>query len=183
MPTQLLALGGGLLVALVTVALAFILGWRAKSRFVLGPIVWFSKAFINPRQLRSAGTPGAYAGIVRHRGRVSGRSYETPVGVVATEDAYLIALPYGPRTSWLRNVIASGSAILVHEGATVDVDRPEVIPMAGVATRFSAADQGSFRLFGVDHCLRLRRAEGEPQIGLEAAAAEPRTSGAMPSAA
>lgn len=183
MPSQLIVIGGGLVLALVAVPLAFILGWRRQSRLVLGLVVWFSKHVINPRQLRSAGTPGAYAGIVRHRGRVSGRSYETPVGVVATKDAYLVALPYGPRTSWLRNVIASGSATLVHEGATFDVDRPEVIPMAGVATHFSAADQGSFRLLRVDHCLRLRRAEGEPEIGVAGAAVEPQTREAMPNAA
>lgn len=70
-------------VVVAALALAFVVGWRAKSRLVLGPIVWFSKKVMNPMQMRTAGTPGAYASIIRHRGRISGARYATPVGVVA----------------------------------------------------------------------------------------------------
>jgi deazaflavin-dependent oxidoreductase (nitroreductase family) len=155
---QLLALGGAVLLGLTALAIALVVGWRSQSGLVLGPVVWFSKRFMNPRQMRSAGTPGAYAGIIRHRGRVSGTPYETPVGIVPEGDTFYVALPYGSRTQWLRNVLAAGSATLVHEGRTVDVDRPELIPMATVADRFSAADQGMFRWLRVDECLRLRDA-------------------------
>ena len=139
-------------------AVAFVVGWRAKSMLVLGPIIWMSKRFMNPMQMRSAGTPGAYASIVRHRGRTSGAEYETPIGVVADGDTFLVALPYGRRAQWLRNVLAAGSAVLVHEGCTYTVDRPELVPMATVAGRFSAGDQGMFRWLRVDDCLRLYRA-------------------------
>jgi deazaflavin-dependent oxidoreductase (nitroreductase family) len=107
--------------------------------------------------MRSAGTPGAYASVIRHRGRASGRSYETPVGVVAADDGFLIALVYGSRTNWLRNVLASGSATIVHEGQTYEVDQPEVIPMHAVAARFTSSDQQGFRMLGVDQVLRVRR--------------------------
>jgi len=120
---------------------------------------------MNPMQMRSAGTPGAYASIVRHRGRVSGAEYETPVGVVADGDAFLVALPYGSRTQWLRNVLAAGSATLVHEGSTYQVDRPELIAMATVADRFSASDRGMFRWLRVEDCLRLRNVESEEAAG------------------
>lgn len=153
---QILVLAGALVVGL---AAAFVVGWRVKSGLVLGPIIWFSKRFMNPAQMRSAGTPGAYAGIIRHRGRVSGTAYETPVGVVPDRDAFLVALPYGSRTQWLRNVLAAGEATLVHEGHTYRVDRPELIPTATVADRFSASDQGMFRWLKVDECLRLRNLE------------------------
>ncbi len=116
-------------------------------------------------QMRSAGTPGAYASIVRHRGRVSGTEYETPVGVVADGDTFLVALPYGSRAQWLRNVLAAGSATLVHEGATYRVDRPELIPLATVADRFSAGDQKGFRWLNVEDCIRLRNAEREEAAG------------------
>jgi hypothetical protein len=167
--TLVLGLGNPLMtddgVGLAALAIAYVVGWRAKSGLVLGPIVWFSKKVINPRQMRSAGTPGAYASIVRHRGRVSGSEYETPVGVVADGDAFLGALPYGSRTQWLRNVLAAGSATLVHEGRTYGVDRPELIPLATVADRFSAADQGLFRWLRVDECLRLRNLEAGEAVG------------------
>jgi len=35
-------------------------------------------------------------GVVVHRGRRSGRVYQTPVNVFATEDGYVVALTYGP---------------------------------------------------------------------------------------
>jgi deazaflavin-dependent oxidoreductase (nitroreductase family) len=155
----IITLAGASILGLATIGSVFLLGMRAKSPFVMGPVVWLSRAVINPRQMRSAGKPGAYAAVIRHRGRVSGRPYETPVGAVATDDGFVIALPYGTRSNWLRNVLARGSANLVHEGHTYAVDRPEIVPMQAAETCFSPADQRSHRVFGVDECLRLRRAE------------------------
>lgn len=156
---QILATIGLVVLGLAGLAITFVVGWRAKSGIVLGPIVWMSKKVMNPMQMRSAGTPGAYASIVRHRGRTSGAEYETPIGVVADGDSFLVALPYGSRTQWLRNVFAAGSAMLEHEGITYHVDRPELIPLATVADRFSASDQKLFRWLRVEDCLRLRNAE------------------------
>jgi deazaflavin-dependent oxidoreductase (nitroreductase family) len=158
---QFLAILGFVVLGLAAAVVAFVMGFRKKSGFVLGPIVWMSKKVMNPMQMRSAGTPGAYASIVQHRGRISGADYKTPVGVVADGDAFLIALPYGSRAQWLRNVLAAGSATLDHEGTTHQVDRPEVIALATVAERFSASDQGLFRWLRVEDCLRLRNVELE----------------------
>jgi deazaflavin-dependent oxidoreductase (nitroreductase family) len=156
---QLLTVLGVVGLGLAGLAIVFVLGWRAKSGLVLGPIIWLSKRFMNPAQMRSAGTPGAYAAIIRHRGRTSGTEYETPVGVVVDGDAFLVALPYGARAQWLRNVLAAGSATLVHEGVTFRVDRPRLIPMQSVADRFPAGDQGMFRWLRVEDCLRMHAAD------------------------
>ena len=153
---QLIVTAAALVLALAIIGIAFVFGWRAKSPLVLSPIIWFSKRVVNPRQLRSAGTPGAYAAILRNRGRVSGREYETPVGVVSSSDGFLIALPYGSRAQWLQNVLASGSATLVNEGHTYEVGQPELISTESVMDQFPASDQRSFRLLGVDTCLRFR---------------------------
>ena len=45
----------------------------------------FNRAFGNPHQMKTAGTPGAYASVIRHVGRKTGRSYETPVVPFATQ--------------------------------------------------------------------------------------------------
>lgn len=155
---QVLAAVAAVVVIIAMAAVAFVVGWRVKSGLVLGPIIAFSKRFMNPRQMRTAGTPGAYAAIIRHRGRRSGTAYETPVGVVADGDAYLIALPYGTRAQWLRNVLAAGSAELVHEGSTIRVDHPELVPMEAVAGHFTTSDQGMFKALKVDQALRLQAA-------------------------
>ena len=156
---QVAILVGALFLGVVAIALVYVLGMRAKSPLVLSPLIRLQRAIINPKQMRSAGTPGAYASVIRHRGRTSGRPYETPVGVVAADDGFLIALVYGSRTNWLQNVLASGSATIVHEGRTFQVDQPEIVPMQSVADRFAAGDQRGFRWLAVDQCLRVRRVE------------------------
>ena len=161
MLVQLATLAGALVLGLVAIALVFVLGMRTKSPLVLGPLIRLQRMIINPRQLRSAGTPGAYAGVIRHLGRSSGQPYETPVGVVDTDDGFLIALVYGSRTNWLRNVLASGSATIVFEGHTYQVDRPELVPMQEVASWFTSGDQQGFRVLHVEQALRVRRVEPE----------------------
>lgn len=154
--SQILTILVAIVLGVGVLGAGFLLGWRAKSPLVLGPIIALSRRFMNPAQMRTAGTPGAYAGIIRHRGRVSGTAYETPVGIVRDGDAFLIALPYGSRAQWLRNVLAAGSATIVHEGGTFRVDAPVLIPMRSVADRFSTTDQNLFRWMRVDQALRLR---------------------------
>ena len=145
----------GAVTVLSVVAAGYVIGMRTKSRLVQGPVIALSRRFMNPRQLRVAGRPGADASIVRHRGRTSGRAYETPVGVVRDGAAFLIALPYGSRAQWARNVLAAGGATLITEGETVEVDRPELVATRDVVDRFPPSDQRLFRLFATNECLRL----------------------------
>ena len=67
------------------------------------------------------------------------------------------SLAYGKRTSWLRNVLASGRATLVTEGETWEVDRPDLVPMDAAERWFTAGDVRSFRRMRVDDALRLHR--------------------------
>lgn len=157
-----LALVGALLLGLLmTILIVFVLGMRAKTSWVRNAVRRFARAIGNPFQMRSAGTPGAYASVIRHTGRTSGRPYETPVVPVATGDGFVIALPYGSKTDWLKNVLASGSATIVNEGHTYRVDQPEIIPTAAAATYFPAKQQRSLGFYRVDQCLRVRRVELE----------------------
>lgn len=151
----------GLVVVLVTIGIVFMVGMRTKSPGVLHAVRRFNRAFTNPRAMNDAGTPGAYASVIRHVGRTTGRPYETPVGAFATDDGFVIALPYGSDTDWLKNVLASGSAIIVDEGNTCRVDQPELVPTAVAAPHLPPKEQRNLRLFAVDQCLRVRRVEPE----------------------
>ena len=64
---------GALLLGLLTVVIVFVLRMRARSQRVLNAVRRVNRAIVNPRQMRSAGTPGAYASVIRHTGRTSGR--------------------------------------------------------------------------------------------------------------
>jgi deazaflavin-dependent oxidoreductase (nitroreductase family) len=152
----ILALAGAALLAIALLGIAFVLGMRRKSRWVQGPVIWVSRRWLNPRQMGTAGQPGSYAGIIRHVGRKTGKAYETPVTPVRADDGFVIALPYGRHASWLRNVLAAGSASIVWEGQTYAVERPEVVPTGEVIAHFPNSDRRSFRLMKVDECLRVR---------------------------
>ena len=152
---------GVLVLLLVVFGAVFLVGMRVKSPLVLRTVRRVNRAFFNPRQMRTAGTPGAYASVIRHVGRTSGRPYETPVGAFATDDGFVIALPYGSDPDWLKNVLASGSATLVHEGGTYRVDRPELIPTTAAAPHLPVKEQRNLRLFAVDQCLQVRTVEAD----------------------
>ena len=148
---------GALVAGLILVLLAFVLGMRARSPVVLRAVKRFNRRFVNPRQMTTAGTPGAYAGFNRHVGRRSGRVFETPVGPFPTDDGFVIALPYGAGSDWVKNVLAAGSATLVTEGQTVEVGQPEIVPLRDVVDVLPRAERRNLRLFRVDQALRVRR--------------------------
>ena len=168
----ILGLAGAIVVGAIAISVVFVLGMRAKSRFVQGPIIWIGKHGFNRKVLKDAGTVGASAAVIRHRGRTSGRVYATPIAAVASEDGFLIALPYGLRSDWVRNVLADGAATLTLDGHAYDVDEPELIPLASVATAFAPREQRMHRIFNVTQVLRLQRAaapaEPAARLGLAA---------------
>jgi deazaflavin-dependent oxidoreductase (nitroreductase family) len=55
-------------------------------------------------------------GVVIHRGRRTGRIYETPVNVFRRGDEYVVALTYGARADWVRNVLTAGFCDLITHG-------------------------------------------------------------------
>jgi deazaflavin-dependent oxidoreductase (nitroreductase family) len=66
-------------------------------------------------------------GLVVHRGRRSGRTYQTPVNTFPTDDGYIIALTYGAgNTDWVKNVQAEGGCKLRTRGRVLQLDAPRV---------------------------------------------------------
>lgn len=65
-------------------------------------------------------------GVVVHRGRRSGRLYQTPVNVFAAEDGYVLALTYGPDTDWVKNVLAAGGCELQTRGRVIRLVSPRL---------------------------------------------------------
>lgn len=146
----------GVMVASVGV---YFVGLRRKSPTVRRWMRAFTRRVVNPRMMTTAGTPGAYAAVIEHVGRRTGTAYRTPVVAAPTDDGFVIALPYGTTSNWVKNVLASGSAVLTREGVTHRVDGARVVPLAEVADRFPAKERRSHERFRVDQCLRLRSVE------------------------
>jgi deazaflavin-dependent oxidoreductase (nitroreductase family) len=101
-------------------------------------------------------------GVVVHRGRRSGRLYQTPVNVFAAEDGYVLALTYGLDTDWVKNVLAAGGCELRTRGRAVllvsprlfhDETRRDIRPLA----------RQVLRVIGVADFLSLKAASATGQ--------------------
>ena len=65
-------------------------------------------------------------GLIIHRGRRSGRLYQTPVNTFAVKDGYVFALTYGPDTNWVKNVLAAGGCELRTRGRVIRLTSPRL---------------------------------------------------------
>ncbi len=156
MMKQVAQILGGVVLALAALAALFVISMRTKYPPVLKAVRRFNRAVTKPQAMKTAGQPGAPYSTIQHVGRTSGTSYETPIGPVSTGDGFVIPLPYGTTPDWLKNVLAAGSAVIINEGITYQVDRPELIPSATALPHVPAGEQRALRVFGVDQFLRVR---------------------------
>jgi deazaflavin-dependent oxidoreductase (nitroreductase family) len=159
MGTVLAKVVGGFLFVLATLAAVFVVGVRRRSPAVIDAVRRLSRA-TKRLPLKSAGRSRAYASVMRHTGRTSGREYQTPVHAVATADGFVVALPYGSDregSDWVKNVRAHGTAVIIYHGSEYRVDHPAVVPLGMAEDSFSPRDRRAHRLFGVTECLTARR--------------------------
>jgi deazaflavin-dependent oxidoreductase (nitroreductase family) len=105
-------------------------------------------------------TPGM--GVVVHRGRRSGRRYQTPVNVFRTPSGYLFALTYGPQSDWVQNVLAAGGCELRTRRRTVTLVSPRLVhdeSRAGIRP----LERAALRVFGVADFLAVETAAADPR--------------------
>jgi len=84
-----------------------------------------NKRLFNPRQIRKGDYP-----VVTHVGRTSGRCYQTPLDAYPTGTGYVLVARYGPKSDWIRNIMAAGTATLRIEGEEHELDSPRLVSQA-----------------------------------------------------
>ena len=65
--------------------------------------------------------------VLRHRGRKSGRQYAIPIAVIPSGTTFIIALPWGQETDWLRNVRAAHGCTIRWNGADYECTDPTFV--------------------------------------------------------
>lgn len=98
-------------------------------------------------------TPGL--AVVVHRGRRSGREYQTPVNVFRTRDGFIIALTYGPDTDWVKNIQAAGGCELRTRGRVLRATEPRVY-RDETRKGIRPVERQALRLIGVADFLSLK---------------------------
>ncbi|MGI9253738.1 MAG: nitroreductase [Thermomicrobiales bacterium] len=116
-----------------------------------------NRRITNPIMLQAARLGFSYPAVVQHRGRSSGRAYETPVAAVETPDSFIIPLPYGEGVDWRRNVQAAGGCTLRYRNRPVDLSDPRVVGRTVVAELSSPEDMQVWDRFGIDRFLMLSK--------------------------
>ena len=96
-------------------------------------------------------------GVVRHRGRRSGKPYATAVAIRPTPDGFVVPLPWGEGTDWCRNLRAAGGGIVHWSGVDYEVTAPEVIDTAAALPAFNTVMRPIVRLTGIKKFLQVRR--------------------------
>jgi hypothetical protein len=123
-----------------------------------------ASSLIRRLAIRTAGLARPLAGtrwfrlwaVLRHVGRTSGRTYAIPVVALPIPGGFLIPLPFGEGTQWLRNLQAADEAGLRHGGHEYVIDRPEPVGLDEVGPELAAPIRFASRRFGIDHFVRVR---------------------------
>src|ERR1700730_10689319 len=109
-------------ISLLAVLLVPILLIRFRKRWVAA----FNLAVTNRITSRFAGRLPGF-GILTHMGRKSGRLYRTPVNVVRVPEGFLVALTYGRKSDWAKNVLAAGGCQIETRRVVYQLSAPAVV--------------------------------------------------------
>ena len=103
-------------------------------------------------------------GVIKHRGRKSGKPFSTPVVVRPTPDGFIVPMPWGEGTDWFRNVRAAGGCQIRWNGRDFTLVQPEVIDSATAGSAFGAVQRGALARFGITQCLQLHYADTRASV-------------------
>ena len=97
--------------------------------------------------------------LLRHRGRTSGKTYETPVMAWLTPGGMLVPLSWGTESDWYRNLIAANGCEVQVGGKWHRCAAPALIPPEGGLSYLPALTRAVARLFRVRQFVMLREVE------------------------
>jgi deazaflavin-dependent oxidoreductase (nitroreductase family) len=93
--------------------------------------------------------------IVRHTGRKTGRTFETPVAARRIDNGFVLALAFGSGAHWYQNLIAAGGGVIRWRGVDHPVGTPERIPADTALPAFNAIQRAGLRAADIDGYIRV----------------------------
>ena len=119
---------------------------------------------VNPLVLRIAGRRHMpVLGIVHHRGRKSGRSYATPLGVRPTPGGgFVMPLTFSQASHWYQNIRAAGWCVVTYLGEDHTVAGPVIVDRATARPSYPRYERLALRLIGINEFVWLASAPAGP---------------------
>ena len=93
--------------------------------------------------------------VVRHTGRRSGRTFETPVAARRVRDGFVVTLAFGPTAHWYRNLLAARGGVIRWREVDWKVGAPETMSAEAAIPEFRAIQRAGLRAAGIDGFLFL----------------------------
>ncbi len=92
--------------------------------------------------------------VLHHRGRRSGKPYDTPVQAFRTRTGFIVGLAYDPNSSWALNILAAEGGEMTRGGHHYILSRPR---RRGAEARAELPAPIAFtmRRFGIDDYLEF----------------------------
>lgn len=98
--------------------------------------------------------------LVEHTGRTSGRTYRTPVAVIAAPGVFYVGLPWGRSSDWVRNLRAAGGGTVRWRGTPYTVSDPTFVDRDEVLAAARTPQRQMMSRWPLEDFLRLRRVAG-----------------------
>lgn len=127
---------------------------------LLNRIRFLNKRIFNRVTLKFAGSAYSPISLIRHFGRRSGTTYATPVIVKPLGDKFLVALPYGSKVDWYRNVLAAGWGTVIWHGKEYPVENPEPLVVSAGRPALPFVLRLIVRIVGVQHFIQMKSSSG-----------------------
>jgi deazaflavin-dependent oxidoreductase (nitroreductase family) len=102
--------------------------------------------------------------VVRHTGRRSGRTFETPVAARRIANGFVLALAFGPSAQWYRNLVAAGGGVIRWRGDDYPVGAPEPIGVDEALATFNPVQRAGLRAADIDGYIRLPDVPAAPSV-------------------
>lgn len=100
---------------------------KSSHEKILNDIRYFNKFFFNHFTLLFAGSLiGPFSKLI-HKGRKSGKTFQTPVVATCVGDTVIIPLSYGDQVDWLRNILVANGCEIIYRKKRMTTINPEVV--------------------------------------------------------
>ena len=100
--------------------------------------------------------------VLGHVGRTSGKRYRTAVVARRTADGFVIPLPWGEGTNWMRNLFAAGRGTLRVAGRDWAIRDPQLIDLAEANAAMGPVFGRASKAFGIRQFVRVVREPARP---------------------
>jgi deazaflavin-dependent oxidoreductase (nitroreductase family) len=102
--------------------------------------------------------------VVRHSGRRSGRTFETPVAARRVRDGFVLALAFGSGANWYRNLLAAGSGVIRWRGVDYPIGAPEPMGEQEALVAFLPIQRAGLRAADIDGYIRVPDATASASV-------------------